>query len=148
MKNQFENSGAGSHPLARKVINSRVFRNVKSFAQLERKISKIKNTKVKGAAWEIFRKFYMTQVRGIKEFYYCHQIPLEFKNKLRIPDGDKGIDCVYIDVDDSLVVGQDKFRSKSFQRNSTPDHVFLSKKPLVFTICSKILSIFRIINVR
>lgn len=116
MKNQFENSGAGSHPLARKVINSRVFRNVKSFAQLERKISKIKNTKVKGAAWEIFRKFYMTQVRGIKEFYYCHQIPLEFKNKLRIPDGDKGIDCVYIDVDDSLVVGQDKFRSKSFQR--------------------------------
>ena len=110
-KHKFENSEVGSHWNARRVIDSGVFKGIKSINDLITNISKIKNSRTKGAAWEIFRKWYMTQVRGVLEFWYSDQIPLEILEELRMPTVDKGIDCVYRDVDGTLVAGQDKFRS-------------------------------------
>lgn len=99
------------HWNTKKVIESNVFKGIKSFEDLQNNISKIKNTKIKGSAWEIFRKYYMTQIRGIKEFWYGDDIPIEILNELKIPTKDNGIDCVYRDSDGVLVAGQDKFRS-------------------------------------
>ncbi len=113
MKNQFENSGAGSHWNIKRVIESNAFKGVKNFDDLQKNIAQIESTVTKGSAWEIFRKFYMTQVRGVEHFWYSDQIPIEVLNKLKIPADDKGIDCAYYDVDGTLVAGQDKFRSNS-----------------------------------
>ena len=112
-KHKFENSEVGSHWNARRVIDSGVFKGIKKIDDLIANISKLKKSKTKGAAWEIFRKWYMTKVRGVSEFWYSGQVPLEILEELRAPANDKGIDCVYRDVDGTLVAGQDKFRSRS-----------------------------------
>ena len=112
-KHKFENSVIGSHWNVRRVIDSGVFKGIKSIHDLIANISKLENQKTKGAAWEIFRKWYMTKVRGVSEFWYSDQVPFEILVELRAPADDKGIDCVYRDVDGTLVAGQDKFRSRS-----------------------------------
>ena len=113
MSYNFENDGAGSHWNIKRVIKSNVFKGVRSFDDLQKNIAQIENGKTKGSAFEVFRKFFMTEVMGVKDFYYNDQIPLEILNKLKIPSDDKGIDCAYYDIDGTLVVGQDKYRTRN-----------------------------------
>ena len=113
MSCNFENDGAGSHWNIKRVIKSNVFKGVRSFDDLQKNIAQIENYKTKGSAFEVFRKFFMTEVMGVKDFYYNDQIPLEILNKLKIPSDDKGIDCAYYDIDGTLVVGQDKYRTRN-----------------------------------
>ena len=81
----FENGGAGFYWNIKRVINLNVFKGVRSFDDLQKNIAQIENNKTKGSAFEVFRKFFMTEVMGVKDFYYNDQIPLEILNKLKIP---------------------------------------------------------------
>lgn len=87
--------------------------NISEYDDFDRKLRKLDN-KDKGHLFELFYKMYFTMIPSYETFYkhvYLYQeIPIKIKNKLKLPEKDKGIDGLVITTNDEYLVVQVKFR--------------------------------------
>jgi predicted helicase len=94
-------------------INKSKIKNFNDFY----KSMKLLDNDVKGMYFEYFCKLYFCletiSKTKYKEFYLYTEVPLKLKNKIRLPQKDKGIDCIVIDNDDNILAIQVKFRYKT-----------------------------------
>lgn len=95
--------------------------NVSEYDEFDRKLKKLDNED-KGHLFELFYKMYFTLIPSYETFYkhvYLYQeIPIKIKNKLKLPNKDKGIDGLVITHNNEYFVVQVKYRS--------------NKKPIAF----------------
>ena len=95
--------------------------NVLDYDDFDRKLKKLNNDD-KGHLFELFFKLYFTLIPSYKTLYnqiYLYQeIPIEIKNKLKLPKKDKGIDGLVITTNEEYLVVQVKYRK--------------NKKPITF----------------
>jgi len=85
--------------------------NVKSLRELEAEISALKTTKEQGYAWEVWCEGFLVTQEGVDPATLWPQgtEPSELRNRLRLPEDDKGIDGVFLNLGDSAY--QAKFRT-------------------------------------
>ena len=105
------------HAQAPLLISQGIFDTVKTFQDLEQRISALidTNTKAQGDAFEIFVEAYLaTQpLQQCQETWLVGDIPVEIRESLNLPRDSKGIDGVYKSMFDQYVPYQVKFRSNS-----------------------------------
>ena len=103
------------HSQAPALISQGVFNSVKTFGELEQRVSALfdMNTKAQGDAFEIFVEAYLaTQpILQCQETWLVGDIPVEIREALNLPNDSKGIDGVYKSMSDNYVPYQVKFRS-------------------------------------
>ena len=95
--------------------------HVSEYDDFDRQLRKM-STEDKGHLFELFYKLYFTLIPSYKTLYhkvYLYQeIPIKIKNKMKLPDKDKGIDGLIITTNNEYLVVQVKFRK--------------NKKPIAF----------------
>ena len=102
------------HLSSSKVLNSSLFDDLKSFDELEGRISALPDNKQRGDAFEIFAEAYLTtqKIAQAKEVWPFEAVPLEQRQLLSLDTGrDMGVDGTYLTTDGDLRAYQVKFRS-------------------------------------
>jgi predicted helicase len=89
--------------------------NISNLKELYNKLKISKSKTEKGTIFENFTKDFLllTQSGNIKEIYLTNDVPIHIKNKVRYikpPHGDKGIDLFIVHHDDSVSIGQSKYK--------------------------------------
>jgi superfamily II DNA or RNA helicase len=105
-----------SHTSAGLLIRSGLYDNLRSFAELEQRISALgdENTKVVGDAFEVFVEGYLAthQKLQAEAVWLVGRVPLGIRQQLNLPNDAKGIDGVFRTRTGVLVPYQVKFRSQ------------------------------------
>ena len=101
------------HPKAKEFAKSGLFAGVKSFDQLEKRITAIPENKGKGDAFEVFAEAYLATQRkhDIRTAWPLDAVPLSILKKLKLPLKDYGVDGVMNTTLGGHQVYQVKFRS-------------------------------------
>ncbi len=98
------------------LIRRGLYDNLRSFAELENRISSLgdENSKVVGDAFEVFVESYLAthQKMQAESVWLVGQIPPDIRLKLNLPNDSKGIDGVFGTRTGTLVPYQVKFRSQ------------------------------------
>jgi predicted helicase len=128
------------HPRAGALLQSGVFDELQSFAQLEARISAFESTKDEGDAFEIFVEAYLaTQpIMQASEIWLVGQVPLDVRTRMNLPSDPKGIDGIFRTFAGELVPYQVKFRSGGVSLTYTEVSPFLglterAKDRIIFT---------------
>jgi hypothetical protein len=97
------------HPKAPKYGSS--LAGVRSFKELEARISSLSTKTERGDAWEVWCEGFLVQIEGLDpgNLWPQKKIPLLDAERLELPAGDYGIDGVYLATDDDAY--QFKFRT-------------------------------------
>jgi predicted helicase len=144
------------HPATAKYVRSGIFKDLKSFRDLEKRISKLPTTKEEGDAFEVFAEAYLAtqKISGAKPgtIRPLDKVSFELAKTLRIPQKDYGIDGIYENDLPGYKAYQVKFRSGrpslTWDELSTffglPDSSAIHTK-VVFTNCD---SISEVVNER
>jgi predicted helicase len=107
---------SSKHASALSLISRGLYDDLRSFAQLEQRISNLgdENTKIVGDAFEIFVEAYLATHQKLQAdaVWLVGQVPLEIRKQLNLPKDTKGIDGVFRTRTGSLVPYQVKFRSQ------------------------------------
>jgi superfamily II DNA or RNA helicase len=105
-----------SHANARLLIRSGLYDDLRSFAELEQRISALgdESTKVVGDAFEVFVEGYLAthQKLQAEAVWLVGQVPQNIRQQLNLPKDAKGIDGVFRTRTGVLVPYQVKFRSQ------------------------------------
>jgi superfamily II DNA or RNA helicase len=105
-----------SHANAGLLIRSGLYDNLRSFAELEQRISALgdENTKVVGDAFEVFVEGYLATHQKVQAeaVWLVGRVPLGIRQELNLPNDAKGIDGVFRTRTGVLVPYQVKFRSQ------------------------------------
>ena len=103
------------HPATAKYVRSGIFRNLKSFRELEKRISKLPTIKEEGNAFEVFAEAYLaTQKISCAKpgtIRPLAKMPAKSAEALRIPQKDYGIDGIYENDLPGYKAYQVKFRA-------------------------------------
>jgi superfamily II DNA or RNA helicase len=103
------------HHSSAQLIKRGLYDDLKSFAELERRISALgdENTKVVGDAFEVFVEAYLATQQKLQtdSVWLVGQLPYEIRQTLNLPNDAKGIDGVFQTRTGVLVPYQVKFRS-------------------------------------
>ena len=104
------------HFHAGQLIRRGLYDDLRSFVELERRISTLgdENTKIVGDAFEVFVEGYLAthQKLQAEAVWLVGQVPLDVRQQLNLPNDTKGIDGVFRTRTGSLVPYQVKFRSQ------------------------------------
>ena len=104
------------HANAGRLVQRGLYDNLRSFAELEQRISALgdQNTKIVGDAFEVFVEGYLAthQKMQAETVWLVGQIPPDIRLKLNLPNDAKGIDGVFGTRTGTLVPYQVKFRSQ------------------------------------
>jgi predicted helicase len=105
-----------SHANAGLLIRSGLYDNLRSFAELEQRISALgdENTKVVGDAFEVFVEGYLARHQKLQAeaVWPVGRVPLGIRQQLNLPNDAKGIDGVFRTRTGVPVPYQVKFRSQ------------------------------------
>lgn len=103
------------HQNANRLIAQGIFDSVRSFNELEQRISALyfTNTKAQGDAFEIFVEAYLAThpIVQCEETWLVGDIPIDVREALNLPNDSKGIDGVYKSILGHFIPYQVKFRS-------------------------------------
>jgi hypothetical protein len=104
------------HANAGQLIRRGLYDNLRSFAELEKRISALgdENTKVVGDALEVFVEGFLAthEKMQAETVWLVGQVPLEIRQQLNLPGDPKGIDGIFRTRTGTLVPYQVKFRSQ------------------------------------
>ena len=104
------------HANAGSLIKRGLYDGLRSFAELEQRISALgdENTKIVGDALEVFVEGYLAthQKMQAETIWLVGQLPLDIRQQLNLPSDAKGIDGVFRTRTGTLVPYQVKFRSQ------------------------------------
>lgn len=103
------------HSSSSKLLSINLFDNLKSFDEIEVRISALPSNKERGDAFEIFAEAYLAtqKIAQAKEVWPFEAVPLEQRQLLSLDTGrDMGVDGTYLTIDGELRAYQVKFRSK------------------------------------
>jgi superfamily II DNA or RNA helicase len=107
---------SSKHVNAGLLIQRGLYDNLRSFAELERRISNLgaENTKIVGDAFEVFVEAYLAthQKLQAEAIWLVGQVPSNIREQLNLPKDAKGIDGVFRTRTGVLVPYQVKFRSQ------------------------------------
>jgi len=100
------------HKATRKFLRAGIFKNLKSFDQLEKRIAKIKLNKDRGDALEVFVEGYLRVTVKSPQILTSSQITPSLRRKLNFPPKveDAGVDGIYENENGEWVAYQVKFR--------------------------------------
>jgi superfamily II DNA or RNA helicase len=102
------------HTSSSKLLSINLFDNLKSFDEIEARISALPSNKERGDAFEIFAEAYLAtqKIAQAKEVWPFEAVPLEQRQLLSLDTGrDMGVDGTYVTIDGELRAYQVKFRS-------------------------------------
>jgi len=101
------------HDRAAAYARSGLFKELRSFAELERRIEQLPTEKERGDAFEVFVEAYLStdEVAQAEEVWVVGKVPGEVRRRLNLPSSDYGYDGVFRTKLDELVPYQAKFRS-------------------------------------
>ena len=106
---------SSKHANAGLLIRRGLYDNLRSFAELEQRISALgdQNTKIVGDALEVFVEGYLAtqQKMQAERVWLVGQVPLEIRQQMNLPKDAKGIDGIFQTRTGTLVPYQVKFRS-------------------------------------
>lgn len=103
------------HASTLRLLNTGLFDNLTSFAEVEARISALPGNKERGDAFEIFAEAYFAtqKIALAKEVWPFEALPLEQRRRLSLDTGrDMGVDGIYETTDGELRAYQVKFRSR------------------------------------
>jgi len=104
------------HANAGQLIRRGMYDNLRSFAELEQRISALgdENTKAVGDAFEVFVEGYLATHQKLQadEVWLVGQVPQDIRKQLNLPNDTKGIDGIFRTRTGTLVPYQVKFRSR------------------------------------
>ena len=104
------------HLNAGQMIRRGLYDDLRSFAELERRISALggENTKVVGDAFEVFVEGYLATQQKLQAetVWLVGQIPLDIRQQLNLPNDTKGIDGIFRTRTGTFVPYQVKYRSQ------------------------------------
>jgi predicted helicase len=107
---------SSKHANAGLPIRRGLYDNLRSFAELEQRISALgdENTKVVGDAFEVFVEGFLAthQKMQAEAVWLVGHVPLEIRQQLNLPSDAKGIDGIFRTRTGTLVPYQVKFRSQ------------------------------------
>jgi predicted helicase len=134
------------HPKTSRYVQSGIFNDLKTFSQLEKRISKLKTEKERGDAFEVFTEGYLgTQsIMRAKEVWPFEKIPRPLKQKFRLDQAqDMGVDGLLQTTTDEHHAYQVKFRTNRPTLTWTELSTFIglsdkTDQKLVFTNCDKL----------
>ena len=105
-----------SHANAGLLIRRGLYDDLRSFAELEQRISGLgdENTKAVGDVFEVFVEGYLAthQKMQAEAVWLVGQVPLDIRQQLNLPSDTKGIDGIFRTRTGTLVPYQVKFRSQ------------------------------------
>ena len=94
--------------------------NTKTWSELNNKLSQLTHSnqdKLAGDIFEYLSKLYFQTVphykSKLKDVFLLHEIPVDLKTKLNIPERDEGIDLILVTNDEEYWAVQCKYRSNS-----------------------------------
>ncbi len=102
------------HSASRRFIEFGLFDHLKTFAEIEARISALSSNKERGDAFEVFAEAYLAtqKINEAREVWPFEAIPLEQRKLLSLDTGrDMGVDGTYQTHDGELRAYQVKFRS-------------------------------------
>jgi predicted helicase len=138
---------SSKHSNAGLLIRRGLYDNLRSFAELEQRITALgdENTKIVGDALEIFVEGYLAthQKMQAETVWLVGRVPLEIRNRLNLPSDAKGIDGVFLTRTGVLIPYQVKFRSERAYLTYTEIAPFLGLteraiQRIVFTNCNEL----------
>ena len=104
------------HLNASQLIRRGLYDHLRSFAELEQRISALgnENTKIVGDAFEVFVEAYLATQQKLQAeaVWLVGEVPHEIRRQLNLPNDSKGIDGIFRTRTGSLVPYQVKFRSQ------------------------------------
>jgi superfamily II DNA or RNA helicase len=107
---------SSKHGNAGLLIRRGLYENLRSFAELEQRISALgdENTKIVGDAFEVFVEGFLATHQKMQSeiVWLVGQVPLEIREQLNLPSDAKGIDGIFRTRTGTLVPYQVKFRSQ------------------------------------
>ena len=107
---------SSKHQYAAQLIKRGLYDNLRSFAELEQRITALgeENTKIVGDAFEVFVEGYLATHQKLQAdtVWLVGYLPLDVRQKLNLPNDAKGIDGVFQTRTGTLVPYQVKFRSQ------------------------------------
>ena len=107
---------SSKHAYAGHLIRQGLYDDLRSFAELEKRISALgdENTKLVGDAFEVFVEGYLATHQKLQanEVWLVGQVPLDIRQQLNLPNDAKGIDGIFRTRAGTLVPYQVKFRSQ------------------------------------
>ena len=107
---------SSKHTYAALLIRRGLYDELRSFSELEQRISKLgdESTKIVGDAFEVFVEGYLATQQKLQAdtVWLVGQLPLEVRQTLNLPNDAKGIDGVFRTRTGTLVPYQVKFRSQ------------------------------------
>ena len=103
---------APKHPRASHFGKNGLFREVKSFSELELRIAALSEPTDRGWAFEVFAEAYLSTQKQVQaaQVWPTERIPVEVKHKLQLPSKDMGIDGIFEDAVGDYSAYQVKFR--------------------------------------
>jgi hypothetical protein len=114
------------HVNARLLIQRGLYDNLRSFSELEQRISNLgdENTKIVGDAFEVFVEGYLATHQKLQSemVWLVGQVPLDIRNELNLPKDTKGIDGVFRTRTGSLVLSLPKTPSAGVAAASESEH--------------------------
>src|SRR6516165_4292768 len=104
------------HLNASQLIRRGLYDGLRSFAELEQRISALgnENTKIVGDAFEVFIEAYLATQQKLQAdtAWLVGQVPPDIRQQLNLPNDAKGIDGIFRTRTGTLVPYQVKFRSQ------------------------------------
>ena len=138
------------HPRARSFLDSALFADVESFAELEDRIANLPDDKAKGDAFEVFAEAYLATIRkhDAAEVWPLSATPLDLLRELSLNTSDYGVDGICKTMMGSYNAYQVKFRTGrpalTWRELSTfmglADSPFLTNR-ILFTNCTDLPSV-------
>src|SRR6516225_6297624 len=120
---------SSKHANAGLLIRRGLYDNLRSFAELEQRISALgdENTKIVGDAFEVFVEGYLAthQKMQAERVWLVGQVPLDIRQQLNLPNDAKGIDGIFQTRTGTLVPYQVKFRTQRAYLTYTEIATFL-----------------------
>jgi len=101
------------HSCAATHVRSGLFRDLSSFADLERRIEQLPTEKERGDAFEVFVEAYLStdEMAQAEEVWVTGTVPGDLRRRLNLPSSDYGYDGVFRTKLGELVAYQVKFRT-------------------------------------
>lgn len=102
-----------SHPASKKLAANGFFNGIRKFSTLEGRIRKLKTTKEKGDAFEVFVEGYLCVIRKVRDIMPSDCITSHFRKKFRLPlkVKDAGVDGLFLGENGQWTAYQAKYRS-------------------------------------
>lgn len=101
------------HPKAQFFVKNGLFKHLKSFHELEGRVSNIEGDKLRGDAFEVFVEAYLATQRKyeVREIWPNEIIPCGLLERLGLTIKDNGVDGIYLTPSETYFAYQVKFRT-------------------------------------